>query len=285
MNFISRNLERDLPLIEVARSASFSEYHFHRIFKAVTGETVGGFTRRLRLESAANHLVSNSSDDITTIALKYGFSSSQNFARAFRRQFGRSPSAYQKSKKRHKQSNHSAAFNPNLSYHPEELSGTRVPEGKILDISVRDLPKMRVAYARKIGPSGKETFEAALLELVRWAGPTGNLCRGGIIGVFWDNPEITPDNKCRIDACVRISGSEDPVDRLATQVIAGGLYAVHHVETVEAGVVPAWEDAFVWVVNRGYELRNKPCYQVYHNHAQDHPENKWILDICLPLKS
>jgi AraC family transcriptional regulator len=47
MNFISRNLDRELSLEEIAREASFSMYHFHRIFKAVVGETVAGFTRRL----------------------------------------------------------------------------------------------------------------------------------------------------------------------------------------------------------------------------------------------
>lgn len=58
MNFISRNIERDLSLEEIADKVSFSKFHFHRIFKAVTGETVAGFTRRLRLELAANRLLS-----------------------------------------------------------------------------------------------------------------------------------------------------------------------------------------------------------------------------------
>lgn len=84
MNFISRNLDRDLSLEEVAGVASFSMFHFHRIFKAVVGETVAGFTRRLRLEFAANRLLSNQHEDITTIAIDCGFSSSQNFAKAFR---------------------------------------------------------------------------------------------------------------------------------------------------------------------------------------------------------
>jgi len=45
MNFISRNLGRDLGLEEIAREASFSMFHFHRIFKALVGETVAAFTR------------------------------------------------------------------------------------------------------------------------------------------------------------------------------------------------------------------------------------------------
>ena len=84
MNYISRNIKRDLSLEEIAETASFSMFHFHRIFKAVAGETVAGFTRRLRLELAANRLLSVKQNDITTIAMDCGFSSSQNFAKAFR---------------------------------------------------------------------------------------------------------------------------------------------------------------------------------------------------------
>ena len=34
----------------------FSRFHFHRVFQALTGETVGELVRRLRLERAATHL-------------------------------------------------------------------------------------------------------------------------------------------------------------------------------------------------------------------------------------
>ena len=59
MNFISENLDRDLSLEEVARAGSFSKFHFHRVFKAAVGETIAEFTRRLRLEMAANRLLSS----------------------------------------------------------------------------------------------------------------------------------------------------------------------------------------------------------------------------------
>ena len=98
MNFISQNLGRDLSLDEIAERVSFSKYHFHRIFKAVVGETVAGFTRRLRLELAANHLIAKPSDDITSVAMDCGFSSSQNFAKAFHQHFGMTPTKYRKSK-------------------------------------------------------------------------------------------------------------------------------------------------------------------------------------------
>jgi YesN/AraC family two-component response regulator len=42
-----------VKLEQLAKVACFSEFHFHRIFRAVAGETVANFTNRLRLEKAA----------------------------------------------------------------------------------------------------------------------------------------------------------------------------------------------------------------------------------------
>nr|WP_235687753.1 helix-turn-helix domain-containing protein [Aeromonas veronii] len=60
----------------------------------MVGETIAGFTRRLRMERAARRLLASPQSDITTLALAAGFSSSQNFAKAFRLHFAMSPSEY-----------------------------------------------------------------------------------------------------------------------------------------------------------------------------------------------
>lgn len=121
MDYISRNLDRDLTLEEIAEAASFSMFHFHRIFKAVVGETVAGFTRRLRLETAANRLLSSQQDDITQIAMALGFSSSQNFAKAFRQQFDMSPTQYRKSKIGNTISNPENAFSLQTMYNSDTV--------------------------------------------------------------------------------------------------------------------------------------------------------------------
>jgi AraC family transcriptional regulator len=50
------NLDRPLSLEELASIASFSPYHFHRIFRGIVGESVKEHVRRLRLERAAHRL-------------------------------------------------------------------------------------------------------------------------------------------------------------------------------------------------------------------------------------
>ena len=53
---IAQHLDAELGTAELAREANLSAFHFHRIFRAITGETIGGLVRRLRLERAGKAL-------------------------------------------------------------------------------------------------------------------------------------------------------------------------------------------------------------------------------------
>ncbi|MCP3943503.1 MAG: AraC family transcriptional regulator [Desulfobacteraceae bacterium] len=287
MNFISQNLNRDLSLEEVAQAASFSMFHFHRIFKVVVGENIAEFTRRLRIEMAANRLLANQIEDITTIAMECGFSSSQNFAKAFRKCFNTTPSKYRKSKIGNKIGKGENAFSLQVMYDSttEFMNLINYERKNTMNAEIREMPEYHVAYVRKTGPYGKETCEQAFDELMQWAGPMGYLASGVMLGVYWDNPDVTPPEKCRVDACISVpygTATKGPVD---IQTIKGGLYAVCHFEIQDDGFQQAWEDAFEWLVNGGYECDEIPCYELYHKSAADHPEGKWIFDICIPLKS
>src|SRR5262252_3214978 len=96
IDYLSENLDRQVKLEELAKVACFSEFHFHRIFRAVSGETLNSFTTRLRLEKAAR-LLRYSGQSLTNIALDCGFSSPATFSRAFRSGYGTTPRQFRKS--------------------------------------------------------------------------------------------------------------------------------------------------------------------------------------------
>jgi AraC family transcriptional regulator len=56
VDHVQAHLAEELSLPALARIAAFSPFHFHRVFKVTTGETLFGFIQRLRLERAANAL-------------------------------------------------------------------------------------------------------------------------------------------------------------------------------------------------------------------------------------
>ena len=70
MDFIESNLGRTLFLDEIAHAAHFSPFHFHRIFTALTGETVNQYVKRIRIEKAASMLINNPEWPVTEIAIK-----------------------------------------------------------------------------------------------------------------------------------------------------------------------------------------------------------------------
>lgn len=288
MNFICDNLGRELTLDEIAASASFSMFHFHRIFKIVVGETVADFTRRVRLEMAANKLVLGRHTPITDIALACGFSSSQNFAKAFRQNFGLTPSAYRKSKNCHIFSKGENAASLHFGYREsgvsENIIRTASQGGLNMQAEVREMPEYHVAYVRKMGPYGQEVCEQAFAELMQWAGPAGHLTSGQMLSIYWDNPEVTPSDKCRTDACVSVAKNTKTRGQIGLQTISGGPYVVCRFAITGEDFHQAWEEAFVWLVNSGYECADNPCYELYHNNAKEPPEGKWLVDTCIPLK-
>ncbi|TYT76031.1 AraC family transcriptional regulator [Desulfobotulus mexicanus] len=291
MNYIHRHLDRELSLDEIAKSAAFSPFHFHRIFTTLTGESVAAFTRRLRLERAANRLLQKPEESITDIALDCGFSSSQNFAKAFRQSFSMSPTDYRKSKTGNTCSKPGKVFHPEFAYSADMLpagspffQNLKKRRELSMEGSIQQVPAYRVAYIRKLGVYGHETCEKAFGELMAWAGPKGYPGSETVFGVYWDNPEVTPPEKCRMDACITLPEGEEPDGSISVQKLRGGPYAVCHFEISDADFPKAWDEAFRWFMEKGYACDDSPCFERYHNNPGKHPEGKWIVDICIPLK-
>src|SRR5712692_3721376 len=88
ISHVRQNLDGDLSLDALSRVGCFSKFHFHRVFKSITDETVNDMVVRMRLERAANLLRTVPRLSITAAAFEVGFSSVSVFSRAFRKHFG-----------------------------------------------------------------------------------------------------------------------------------------------------------------------------------------------------
>jgi AraC-like DNA-binding protein len=87
--------DEGLSLNALAQQADLSSFHFLRVFERVTGLAPHQYVMRARLRSAAMRLALES-HRVIDIALDCGFGDVSNFNRAFRREFGVSPSDYRK---------------------------------------------------------------------------------------------------------------------------------------------------------------------------------------------
>ena len=91
--YIRKLLQEPLNREVLAEVAGFSVPHFHRVFTAQVGESAISYVRRLRLQRAGQKLRMGAVD-ITEVALAAGYDTHAAFTKAFKQQFGFSPSEF-----------------------------------------------------------------------------------------------------------------------------------------------------------------------------------------------
>lgn len=96
IDFIEAHLDVDVELAEVARQAGLSRWHFQRIFKALTNETLKTYIRSRRFSRALEQLTGTNLA-VSDIALSAGFQTHESFTRAFKACFRLTPSQYRRS--------------------------------------------------------------------------------------------------------------------------------------------------------------------------------------------
>jgi AraC family transcriptional regulator len=280
---IQQHLDEALGLQELAGLACFSPYHFHRIFKGMVGETVKEHIRRLRLERAASQLKLGSAP-VTSIAFDAGYESHEAFTRSFRAVFGVSPSQFRSSNKR----KIATAAPSGLHYRDgKAVSNFKTIQlgGKRMEVKIENREPTRVAFMRHVGPY--RTVNATWDKFLPRLGKEGLL--GGdalFIGICHNDPEVTPQDKIRYDACVSVDERFVPDGEVGVQVIPGGEYAV----TTHFGPYQKLGDTYTkllgqWLPRSGRELRSAPCFEVYLNDPQSTEPEDLITDIYAPLQT
>lgn len=84
-----------LTVTEMAKLACLSESSFHRLFRKVMGESPADYLLRLRVDKAAQQLLSSSAT-IERVAHDCGFHDTSHFSRFFKRLLGMPPSAFRR---------------------------------------------------------------------------------------------------------------------------------------------------------------------------------------------
>ena len=92
LDYIESHITEKLDYEQIARRATLSSYHFHRVFGILCGYTLGEYIRNRRLALAGEELASTKSR-VIDVALKYGYDSPDSFAKAFYKFHGITPSA------------------------------------------------------------------------------------------------------------------------------------------------------------------------------------------------
>jgi AraC family transcriptional regulator len=281
LTHIQEHLDETLDLEELARVACFSSFHFHRIFAAMTGETIADHVRRLRLERAAMELRSGA-QQVIQVALDAGYEAHEAFSRAFKAAYGVSPAKFRRATGR------IAILAAPSGVHfrqgvPLTTFNTNHITTKVMKVITTKIKPMRVAYLRHVGPY--EDVRQTWIDLTaRLSADKQIRKRSLFIGIGHDNPSVTPASALRYDACITVDEAYEPKKPVEVQIIVGGDYAV--TKNCPGGTI---KDAFQylygkWLARSSRELRPAPGFLVFVGARDAVAPRKQRVDIYMPLQ-
>ena len=167
VSYVEEHIAEELSLEALARRAALSPYHFHRVFRALTGEPLGAFVQRRRLEKAARDLHQDRGARVIDVALRYGYESPAAFTRAFRKAFAVSPATWRKGaatefmarslqRKAHARAKDSKIGKElsGAAWHKLTRAGGNAPVTGKAKSFVEHLPNVSAVRMRYVGPYG-----------------------------------------------------------------------------------------------------------------------------------
>ncbi|HBF06941.1 MAG: AraC family transcriptional regulator [Gammaproteobacteria bacterium] len=279
IQYIEANLTNKISLSEVADVSYFSAYHFHRIFTGIVGETVNDYIVRRRLEGAVNLLIFKTELSVTQVALDSGFSSAANFSKAVKLHFGfspseiRNPDKVKNSKIGKISSKYGKDFNPSDLYPNhitnEVMSKTNL-EDTNMNIEVKELDRQRVCTLASERGYEPDAIYRAWDKLIEWATFNGIQQDAQKRFAFaYDNPTVTPVDKCRYTASVVISEDVQVKSPFLVSEIPKGKYAVLYFKGSPEETIKAQLSIYSdWLPNSGFEPDNFPMLERYLNDAR-----------------
>jgi len=264
--YINNHLDETLDLKTLANEAALSDFHFHRIFKALKGEAIGGYITRLRLEATAR-LLRYTSLTIEEIAFNIGYETPASLSKAFKKQYGISPTEYRTNKDTYIMKKE--IINPDLAL--------KTP--KIVTLEPKNL-----IYVALTGAYGSLDYGKAYEQL--WAViKAQKLFTKGIesICISYDDPKITEGSLQRSDVCLAIHKPATPQEEVSCKTLAGGKYAVFFYQGCYENLSQVYDTAVRWVIDHQYTLREEPFFEKYLNDARRTPKEKLKTEIYIPI--
>ena len=225
---------------------------------------------------------------ITEVSEKAGFSSLSVFSRAFKKYYNLSPQEFRElspekfskiCKTESKNGQFKVTFEQYISSIQKSINWIKMKattEVKVLD-------EIQLAYISHVGKM--ELIGNVFDRLVKWAGPKGLMSQENLrmVTIYHDSPKITDPNHLRMSACIILNNPTQVDGEVGLRTIEPTKCIVSRFEIAPHEFQQAWESNFVWMKENGYSKADKDPFEIYYNNYLDHPEQKFIVDLCIPV--
>ena len=273
-DYIEKHLDMKLSAELLSKVAGFSPFHFQRIFSVISGESLYGFIKRLRLEKAAYMLLSDRNRSITDIALSVGFSNQSSFAKAFKARFNVSSSAYRKNKKDYNKSTFVGDYHEGMDMSIEPLS-----------VEIKHEEDLQLVYVRYSGPykGDSQLFSELFDSLYQWGAERELISESSRwFVIYHDYGDETHEDMLRISVCLSVHRNVAVSGNVGVMTLQQGKYGVgkFYIDAKDYG--KAWYHMYaVWLQQSGYTVADRCAFE--HYPAQEERSDKQLVEIYIPL--
>lgn len=212
VRYIEHNIDKEMPLEELASIACFSPFHFQRIFKEVIQETPKQFIQRLRLDESAHVIALYPEKSMIEVALHCGFKSAIVFSRAFKDYYKISPDNFRKSSELEKiricqipNKGRKQLGNPDTYF----IDSNKKSDFSDFKVEIIKRPEKKFIYLQTSLDDITVILES-FKKIYRWADVRGLLKPDTeIFGSMKDYPLYTPLDKCRFLTCISVESKPE----------------------------------------------------------------------------
>lgn len=266
IDYIMQHLDEDLSLDTLAAEFYISKFHFSRIFKEETGESVYAFIKRCKVDQSAVDIKLNPTKTITDIGLDYGYSSS-NYSSVFKKQHNISPAMFKQS---------IPANSMIVPFTPERVAHFKTADEYSSRIEIKELNDFFVIYERFIG-----NYADIEKNWYQFLDKYKNFLNENTILIerFFNDPAITNLSQCICDICMTADRdcSLDNVMRIKV-----GKCIVYHFNGKIKDIYENLQGIFsVWLPQSGYKMKQRYGLNLYH--SIDRENHRVVMDFCIPI--
>jgi AraC family transcriptional regulator len=280
IQYLLMKLDEPSDWNSVASQAFCSPFHFHHMFKALTGETALEMQRRCRLERAAFRL-KYSDQTVGEVSLGAGFASHEAFTRAFKAEYKTSPQEW-----RSREVYEYRLMKGNgIHYEPE---GTQVRfmlqdhGDKAMKVEVKEIEGIRLGALRHVGPYPQ--ISATFGRLHGIAGPHG-FANSSYIAIYYSSPDEVPEHELQSDACVVVPEDLSLPASVQEVRIPAGKYVVYRHVGNYAHLGEVWSKLLgEWLPSSGHVPSDAPCFEFYVNNCMEVGMDNAITDIYVGVR-
>lgn len=267
-SYIDRNLEKEIHIEELSNMANLSLFHLRRIFKNITGENIGSYIQRLRLEKVA-HMIVSTDIPIHEITKQSNYQTKSSLSKAFQKHFGVAMSVY---REEYTKSIHNNDLKTGLLAPQAEIR--RLSSQKAICYQVRNIPQDKYGYMAVWGKLIHYRDKHMLKEN-----------SGQFISISLDNPQVTLPRQHRFYIGILTTGDPIPEKQFIIQEIPAGLYAIFKHKGNYATLPDLYQAiAEKWIPQSGYVQQEAMSFEIYLNTPRDTEISELLTEVYIPIK-